>query len=964
MPDSRNLPGSGRFAALREQLQAAAEAFSSDAAALAGILHGLVGDVERAVAEPLEIFPVAHHSPSSALHMLRRLQARPPRAIYLECCEDLQRCLELLPECKLPVALQAFASRAEAFPAAWAPLSVVCPITEFSAEQQVIAYCMLHPETELVFVDRSVDHWFQWKPQEDDALEDELPEEPDDEGDEAGLHGSALGVQIGALEPTFRQFSETLVKNARVAHFSEWWDQYVEEAAVSAGYHDYRQIYFLIGSLFRRLGSRDRDREEDELRERFMWTRIKQHLNANSIDPQDAMYVCGANHTASYVPEFGSGSGERWAIPERTDTKWLYGVLPSSFAAIEHQFAHPRGFLMLAERRWTRGVREESLKPFRVSKPEKQAKKVGKKPPKAAKTGEVAQEAPPPADEAFALHALRKFLHEAPPALREDEAELARWSAGIVSAARKNGYLSTTADSIAIYQTATLLAHMRNRLRPSPYDFRDAAVTCLEKDSVPPGKRDINKLCDLLLGGDRVGQVGYESLPPLAKDVYNRLAVLPVKIDARTVQRALLDFDKHPEYVAASDLLWKLRYLLADDYSVRPIMGERALGGKARQESWDIAIGKRQAGVIQLGYEGVTVEHVLERRLKKRAYGQNARCHDALQVVEDSILYLGSERLTEELGEHAVKLLTSEPDTHHARDIYRRVSRLIHYYRAERGLPGWVGRFVTTGYSHYCTLLPSAFADRGVSAEDLAAMLEFILTLESLALSLGCERSEFVIAVRQAAPEVDGATKLGLLWSVESVLQIIEFQELRERLERVFDNELTIKALPEYLSGFVLALAFAPVIARFTVELLSKAFERLPDHVLMPWLPKLIMTFQRHGQDGLPLLFREVGGLYPRGLEALEQWIPPWERQATKPAVQESSCDPRSAAAWSLLAAFPEPLNAIAVGLGVAGQWGAGPEASQGGEASGVVVDARLGASRALLEAFPDALEAWSNLER
>ncbi|MGE0329033.1 MAG: hypothetical protein AB7S68_42345, partial [Polyangiaceae bacterium] len=90
MAGAKDLPGSARFAALRDQLQAAAEAFSADAAALAGILHGLVGDVERALAEPLEVFPVAHHSPSSALHMLRRLQARPPRAIYLECCEDLQ----------------------------------------------------------------------------------------------------------------------------------------------------------------------------------------------------------------------------------------------------------------------------------------------------------------------------------------------------------------------------------------------------------------------------------------------------------------------------------------------------------------------------------------------------------------------------------------------------------------------------------------------------------------------------------------------------------------------------------------------------------------------------------------------------------------------------------------------------------------------------------------------------------
>ena len=115
-----------------------------------------------------------------------------------------------------------------------------------------------------------------------------------------------------------------------------------------------------------------------------------------------------------------------------------------------------------------------------------------------------------------------------------------------------------------------------------------------------------------------------------------------------------------------------------------------------------------------------------------------------------------SERLTEELGERAVDLLVQEPDVQQAREIHARISRLVHYYRTtESGLPAWTRRFITTGYSHYSTLLPNAFADRGVNPADLAAMLQFIFTLESLALSLGCERSQLVIAVRQVAPGHD-----------------------------------------------------------------------------------------------------------------------------------------------------------------------------------------------------------------
>src|SRR4051812_4956175 len=94
------------FGPLRDQLLAAAEAFAAEARPLAEILGGLVDDVERALREPLEIFPVCHHSPSSALHMVRRLAARPPRVIYMEGCEDLRPVLDGLRDCRLPVALQ------------------------------------------------------------------------------------------------------------------------------------------------------------------------------------------------------------------------------------------------------------------------------------------------------------------------------------------------------------------------------------------------------------------------------------------------------------------------------------------------------------------------------------------------------------------------------------------------------------------------------------------------------------------------------------------------------------------------------------------------------------------------------------------------------------------------------------------------------------------------------------------
>lgn len=135
----------GAFAALREQLTEAAAAFAEGPDALADILTGLVDDVDRALGERLEIFPVCHHSPASALAMVRRLREKQPRVIYLELCEDLQPVLTELRNCRLPVAVQAFASELDGFPAAWAPLSVIAPVTEASAEYQAIAYALETP---------------------------------------------------------------------------------------------------------------------------------------------------------------------------------------------------------------------------------------------------------------------------------------------------------------------------------------------------------------------------------------------------------------------------------------------------------------------------------------------------------------------------------------------------------------------------------------------------------------------------------------------------------------------------------------------------------------------------------------------------------------------------------------------------------------------------------------------------
>ncbi|MET9775925.1 hypothetical protein ABZ023_17015 [Streptomyces sp. NPDC006367] len=937
------------FAALRGQLQEAAAAFAGGPDALEGILLGMVDDVDRAVREPLEIFPVCHHSPASATAMARRLREKQPKVVYLELCEDMAPLLTELRNCRLPVAVQAFAGDVDGFPKEWAPLSVVAPVTEASAEYQAIAYALDTPGVELVLVDRSADHVFQWDARGEETARDAGAEDTDAPAEEgAGLHGEAVGVEIGDLRPRFAELEEHLLRHGKVRHWSEWWHQYVEvPLGDGAADHDtYRQVMFLIGSLFRRLAPGDSARlRVDEDRERYMWTRMREHLAATGTDPADCLYVCGAFHAASRVEEFGVRGADTFTISPRSATTWQYGLIPSSHAAIEAQFGLAAGSVSIAATEWAKSLKRTRVRPYRLEG-QAGAKKAPSKKAAAVRPrgGEPATGVTPTSASADRLSG---FLRRPPVLDGLDEAELLGWSVDIVRAARRGGYLASTADAIAVFETSILLAGMRDRAKPTPYDFQDAAVTCIEKDVVP-GRRDVRRLVEIMMGGDRIGQVGYDALPPLAKDVHDRLAPLGLKLQQRGVQRALLDMVSRPELRACSDVLWMLRRLMPHG-AARPIMGERRLGEQSLQESWDLAIGTHQRALIELGYEGVSIEQVLEQRLRRDAYGPQATTATVLAAVEDATLYLRSRRLADELGTHALKVLATERSVDGAPEVLRRVRALLAYYRtSEPVLPGWIESFVKTGYAHYCTLLPTAFQDEDATVGQVAAMLGFLFSMESLALSLGCDRAQLELAVAQSHPE--DASKTALLWAAQVQLGTLSRAELRERCDALLDNPLVVTAYPRYLSGFVHALGPVPGLADVVVEAVSNAFGRLPDAVLLPWLPLLITTLRSGASELAPLLIREAGRIFPGRLDALDAWVPPWRTPAALPGGGLSRAGAAEAGrrGAALLTAHPAACDALAGLMGCTGGW--------------AVPDAPAPTGVALLSAHPAACDAMAEL--
>ncbi|MFE2403975.1 hypothetical protein ACFXC6_21365, partial [Streptomyces rubiginosohelvolus] len=313
-------------------------------------------------------------------------------------------------------------------------------------------------------------------------------------------------------------------------------------------------------------------------------------------------------------------------------------------------------------------------------------------------------------------------------------------------------------------------------------------------------------------------------------------------------------------------------------------------------------------------------------------------------------LYLGSRRLADELGARALEVLAAERTVDGAPEVLRRVRGLLAYYRtAEPVLPPWVESFVKAGYAHYCTLLPTAFTDEDATVGQVAAMLGFLFSMESLALSLGCDRAQLELAVAQSRPTDPERT--ALLWAAQVQLGALSRAELRERCGELLANPMVVPAYPRYLSGFVHALVPVPGLADVVVEAVSNAFGRLPDPVLLPWLPSLITTLRAGAADLAPVLVREAGRIFPARLAALDAWVPPWreapEADAPGGGVRAAGGGGRGAA---LLFAHPGTLDAVAELLGCDGTWAASEEEPAG--PAGAVLTTR----------HPHTAIAWESL--
>jgi hypothetical protein len=163
--------------------------------------------------------------------------------------------------------------------------------------------------------------------------------------------------------------------------------------------------------------------------------------------------------------------------------------------------------------------------------------------------------------------------------------------------------------------------------------------------------------------------------------------------------------------------------------------------------------------------------------------------------------------------------------------------------------------------------------------------------------------TQLELAVAQSHPQ--DPSKTALLWAARTQLGHLSRAELRTRCDELLGNPLVVPAYPRYLRGFVHALQPVPALTDFVVETVSNAFGRLPDPVLLPWLPSLITTLQP-GAELAPLLTREAGRIFPGRLAALDRWVPPWRAQP-EPEPVHSAQSTGADRGDALLAALGDP---------------------------------------------------------
>ena len=274
-----------------------------------GILLGMVDDVGRAAREPLEIFPVCHHSPASAVAMAapsaRAAAAGDLHGAVRGPAAAADRAAQLPAAGRPPGvrAVESTASPPSGRRSAWSR-----PITEFSAEYQAIAFALDNPTTSWSSSTAPSTTCSSGMPRTTTPGTSTRTTRTTPPADDAGRGRPARLRRRRAdrrLAAELRRAGGAPAEQRPGAALRRVVGPVRRAAARRRDYDTYRQVMFLVGSLLRRLAAGEPDRVRTDEPASASCGPGCAAPGRDRRRSRGRLYICGAVHAASDVEEFG-----------------------------------------------------------------------------------------------------------------------------------------------------------------------------------------------------------------------------------------------------------------------------------------------------------------------------------------------------------------------------------------------------------------------------------------------------------------------------------------------------------------------------------------------------------------------------------------------------------------------------------------------------------------------------------
>jgi hypothetical protein len=456
---------------------------------------------DAVLAEDLYWFPVRHHSPAVARHLVAAMREREPEVVFIEAPFDAVDLVPHIvdPKTRPPISIYSsyrddddvlgLAGIESPGPSVPAKFAAWYPMLPYSPEYLAMKEATRRGAS-VVFIDlphhalvaSREERGIPAPSEEPEAAEQTPSEPPPTEPPEPHLGGATASWEALAVESSFYR---SLAEAAGYRSWDECWDALFEAPERFSHHEAFRAELAYFCSAVRATTPRERMERDGTLpRETCMLETIQQTLAARGLPPTKAMVVCGGFHLF-----MAREPGPRRSLPPGTVYRT---VTPYSY------------------------VRTSDLSGYRAG------------------------------NRAPAYYAR---LHEHASASPEDAAVRAMVDhvVAVLARARKEGELLSSADAISVTQHARMLASLRGRKNPSLDDVRDGLVSCCCKGSMAQEGRALGLAMTAVEIGTAIGRVTPAlGRLPLVHDFYRQIDELELgetmAKDAR--QRIALDLRK------------------------------------------------------------------------------------------------------------------------------------------------------------------------------------------------------------------------------------------------------------------------------------------------------------------------------------------------------------------------------------------------------------------------------------